>query len=521
MTKPLALIVGSGPTGMAMAIELKRAGLDVRIIDKANHPAEHSQALVVQARTLEQFQRYGIAEKTVGRGRKLTKARFWSDGKEILSFSFDKIASRYPYLLFLAQSETEAILKEKMEALGAQTERGVELMAMTQREGGVEATVRNADGREEQVAARWLLGCDGAHSKVRELTGIPFEGGGVGLSFYLGDLELEGPDVPSDLISLHLHSGDVVFMGRLTDKWTRLIVASHARQGEDARRDISMEDFQKAVDDAKVRVKIRSAQWMTPFHVNDLQAKHYRKGNAFLAGDASHIHSPVGGQGMNTGIQDAANLAWKLAAVARGANEKLLDSYEEERGAVGKALLRFTERGLKFATATNPMVEGLRDTVLPLLTRSTTVQDILVGFISETAIEYRSSSIVANEVCDGALRAGDRMPDINILMEDGARGLLADWAEAEHLAVLINITATERAELEKQLERAKIVAMVSSQLDDEGRQLLCMERKVFIVRPDGYIGYRGSRSSSAGFASYVKQDGIEAAQPAERRATAR
>jgi hypothetical protein len=268
-------------------------------------------------------------------------------------------------------------------------------------------------------------------------------------------------------------------------------------------------------------VKIRSAQWMTPFHVNDLQATHYRKGNAFLAGDASHIHSPVGGQGMNTGIQDAANLAWKLAAVARGANEKLLDSYEEERGAVGKALLRFTERGLKFATATNPMVEGLRDTVLPLLTRSTTVQNLLVGFVSETAIEYRSSSIVANEVCDGALRAGDRMPDLNILMEDGARGLLADWAEAEHLAVLINITPTERAELEKQLERAKVVTIVSSQLDDEGRRLLGMERKVFIVRPDGYIGYRGSRSGGAEFASYVKQDGIEAAQPAERRAAAR
>ncbi len=521
MTKPLALIVGSGPTGMTMAIELKRAGLDVRIVDNANHAAEHSQALVVQARTLEQFQRYGIAEKTVDRGRKLTKARFSSDGKEILSFSFDKIASRYPYLLFLAQNETEEILKGKMETLGARTERGVELLAMTPRDGGMEATLRNADGREEQVAARWILGCDGAHSKVRELTGIPFEGGGVGLSFYLGDLELEGPDVPSDLISLHLHSGDVVFMGRLTDKWTRLIVASHAKQGEDARQDISIEDFQKAVNDAKVRVKIRSARWMTPFHVNDLQAKHYRKGNAFLAGDASHIHSPVGGQGMNTGIQDAANLAWKLAAVVRGADEKLLGSYEEERAAVGKALLRFTERGLKFATAKNPLVEGLRDAVLPLLSRSTSVQNLLVGFISETAIEYRSSSIVVNEVGDGALRAGDRMPDVNVLMEDGAHGLLADWTEAEHLAVLMNTTPTEKAQLEKQLAHAKVVTIVSSQLDDEGRRLLGVERKVFVVRPDGYIGYRGSRSGSAEFASYVKQDGIGVAEPVERRATAR
>ena len=521
MTKPMALIVGSGPTGMTMAIELKRAGLDVRIIDKANHPAEHSQALVVQARTLEQFQRYGIAEKTVVRGRKLTKARFCSDGKEILSFSFDKIPSRYSYVLFLAQSETEKILKEKMETLGARTERGVELLSITQRDGGVEAMLRNADGREERFAARWILGCDGARSKVRELTGIPFEGRGVGLSFYLGDLELAGPDVPSDLISLHLHSGDVLFMGRLTDNWTRLIVASHAKQGEDARHDISIEDFQKAVDEAKVRVKIRSAAWMTPFHVNDLQAKRYRTGNAFLAGDASHIHSPVGGQGMNTGIQDAANLAWKLAAVARGADQKLLESYEEERGAVGKALLRFTERGLKFATAKNPLVEGLRDTVLPLLTRSTTVQNLLLGFISETAIEYRASSIVANEVSDGALRAGDRMPDVNVVMEDGTRGLLADWTEAEHLAVLMNAMPMENGELEKQLARTKVVTIVSSQLDDEGRRLFGVERKVFIVRPDGYIGYRGSGIGSAAFASYVKQDGLSARQPEERRAAAR
>ena len=521
MTKPMALIVGSGPTGMTMAIELNRAGLDVRIIDKANHPAEHSQALVVQARTLEQFQRYGIAEKAVERGRKLTRARFCSDGKEILSFCFDKIPSRYPYVLFLAQSETEKILKEKMETLGARTERGIELLSMTQRDGGVEAMLRNADGREEQFAARWILGCDGAHSIVRELTGIPFAGGGVGLSFYLGDLELEGPDVPSDLISLHLHAGDVVFMGRLTEKWTRLIVASHARQGEDARHDLSIEDFQKAVDDAKVRVKIRSARWMTPFHVNDLQAKHYRKGNAFLAGDASHIHSPVGGQGMNTGIQDAANLAWKLAAVARGSDEKLLDSYEQERGAVGKALLRFTETGLKFATAKNPLIEGLRDTVLPLLTRSTTVQNLLLGFISETAIEYRSSSIVVNEVCDGALKAGDRMPDVNVAMEDGARGLLADWTEAEHLAVLMNATSTEKARLEMQLAHTKVVAIVASQLDDEGRRLFGVERKVFIVRPDGYIGYRGSGIGSAELASYLKQDRILTVQPAARRAAAR
>ena len=385
------------------------------------------------------------------------------------------------------------------------------------------ATLRhNADGngREEQVAARWIVGCDGAHSKVRELAGIPFEGGGVGVSFFLGDVELEGPDAPNDELSLHLHSGDVVFMGRLSEKLTRMIVASRAEQGENAQRQLSIQDFQRAADNAKVRVKIRSAEWMTPFHVNDLQAKHYRAGNAFLAGDAAHIHSPVGGQGMNTGIQDAANLAWKLAAVARGADGKLLDSYEEERGAVGKSLLRFTERGLKFATATNPLMQGVRDTVVPFLSRSTTVQKALVGFISETAIEYRSSSMVSDHACDGELRAGDRMPDVSIAGRRD-RGLLADWTEAQHLLILVNAKKTEKAELEKRLTNVKTLAISSSDLDEEGRRLLGSEDKLFVVRPDGYIGFRSLVSDTADLDSYARQDGIQAARETERSAMAR
>ena len=153
---------------------------------------------------------------------------------------------------------------------------------------------------------------------------------------------------------------------------------------------------------------------MTPFHVNDRQAKHYRIGNVFLAGDASHIHSPVGGQGMNTGIQDVANLAWKLAAVARGADDSLLNSYEEERGEVGRALLRFTERGLKLATVSNPLVEQLRDTVCANPHEVAARTENAVGFVSETAIEYRSSSIVVDFGGDGHLSAGDRLPDLRL-----------------------------------------------------------------------------------------------------------
>ncbi len=178
---------------------------------------------------------------------------------------------------------------------------------------------------------------------------------------------------------------------------------------------------------SRVRVKIVSSAWMTPFRVNDRQAKEYRIGNVFLAGDASHIHSPVGGQGMNTGIQDVANLGWKMAAVARGADDALLDSYQEERGEVGKALLESTERSLKMATLTNSALVGLRDTLLPFLSNKDIFQKTVTGFVSETAIEYRSSAIVSDNGGDGDLRAGDRMPDVDLKNRGEGATLLGNW----------------------------------------------------------------------------------------------
>jgi 2-polyprenyl-6-methoxyphenol hydroxylase-like FAD-dependent oxidoreductase len=509
MNAPSVLIAGAGPTGMAMAIELKRAGMDVRVIDKSDHMALHSQALVVQARTLEQFQRYGIADAAVAQGRKLTHASFWSDGKKILAFPFDRIPSRYPFVLFLPQNQTEALLNEKMELLGVRSERGSELVSFTQQTHGVEAKIRHGDGREETVNARWLIGCDGAHSAVRQLAGIPFQGGGVGISFFLGDLEMDGPDVPFDELSLHLHAGDLVFMGPLSDKLTRVIVATHAEQGKDQKRDVSIPDFQRGLDRMKVRATVRSAEWMTPFHVNDLQARHYRQGNVFLAGDAAHIHSPVGGQGMNTGIQDAANLAWKLVAVANGADESLLDSYESERGEVGKALLRFTERGLKLATASHPLVEKIRDAILPIITRPSFVQDLMLGFISETAIEYRSSSIVTDLGGDGSLRAGDRMPDVDVNKQGGATSLLQHATQFGHLAVLVNVSAAQRQEVASRLQALQRIDISDADLDDAGRKLLGSEEKVLVVRPDGYIGFRGTVGKADGLKEYLQRVGLD------------
>lgn len=500
------LVVGAGPTGMTAAIELKRAGMDVRIIDKSDHMARYSQALVVQTRTLEQFQRYGIAEKMMAHGRKLHEAKFYSEGKLIVDFKIDKVESRYPFALFIPQSETEKVLNEFMESLGVRTERRVELVSLSQ-DGQVRATLRNADGRTEEIGPRWVIGCDGAHSVVREKTGTAFEGKGIGLSFYLGDCEVEGEDVPQDELSLHVHHGDVLFMARLTGGVVRLITALH-EQSANEKPEISVDDLQRIVDRIGVRVKIRSGEWLTPFHVNDRQAKHYRIGNVFLAGDASHIHSPVGGQGMNTGIQDAANLCWKIAAVTRGAEDRLLDSYEEERGEVGKALLRFTERGLKLASTANPIIERVRDALAPMVTMLPSVQRNAIGFITETAIEYRSSSAVRDYGGDGHLRAGDRLPDLPLGKWDSHSTLLGDWTAPRHRVIGLNLDKDDIETLRDNVPPAEVVSLTRDQLGYEGRRLFGDDGKLFVLRPDGYLGFRAPMGYNVELMNYARQDGL-------------
>ncbi len=416
--------------------------------------------------------------------------------------------SRYPYALMLPQNETEAILNEQMESLGAKTERGIELVEIAQQDGEVTATLRHRDGREEEVWPRWVIGCDGAHSGIREKMRIPFEGRGIGMSFFLGDLEIDGPDAPQDELAIHFHhGGDVLVLAKLTEKLTRMIVALHSTQGEQLQPELTLKDFQGAVDNAGVKVRVHQAEWMAPFHVHDLQARHYRRGNVFLAGDASHIHSPVGGQGMNTGIQDAANLGWKLAAVARGGDPVLLNSYEEERGAVGKALLRFTKRGLMLATTTNPLVEAVRDDLLPVISSLTPVQRAMMGFISETGINYRSSSVVKDFGGDGSLWAGDRMPDLGLRDSDGAT-LLQDWTESKHLAVMLDPLAAEVEEIKAGLPLAKVVTVDVRDLFDDGLRALGTEKKLLIVRPDGYIGFRGIVEPRMPWTEYVGQDAL-------------
>jgi 2-polyprenyl-6-methoxyphenol hydroxylase-like FAD-dependent oxidoreductase len=502
------LIVGAGPTGLTLAIELLRFGVPVRLIDKSDHAAKWSQALVVQARTLEQFARYRIADKAAAKGHKIDQVNFWSDRNLVASLRFEKIPGRYPYVLLLPQNETEQLLIEHLQSMGGKIERNAELIAFQHSfDGtGVTAEIRRPDGKVEQNRFRWLAGCDGAHSKVRSGLGVSFEGDTVGLHFSLGDLKLLGEDVPGDQLEIHLHKGgDVLFIAKLLGNIHRVIVALHDQQNADAQHVPELADFNGAFESYGLNIRAQSAIWRAPFRVNQRKAGQYRVKSVFLAGDASHIHSPVGGQGMNTGIQDAANLAWKLAAVAKGASETLLDSYNEERGKVGDALLRGTSLGLRAATLASPVLEKLRDFVLHGAIQLEAVQELIAKGISETSIDYRGSSIVVDNSHEGKIHAGDRMPDAD--QHSSGKTLLSALGSGQHLLVALDVPPQD---VPRELNGA-IISEINSQgsgWDPPIESLLGKGPQLFLVRPDGYVGLHGKTGGEA-LLKYAQTVGLD------------
>jgi 2-polyprenyl-6-methoxyphenol hydroxylase-like FAD-dependent oxidoreductase len=517
MADPEVLIVGAGPTGLAMATELARFGVSYRLIERAAQPTQWSQALVVQARTLEQFERYGIADIAVERGCKIHEATIFSDHKPIVQLSFDKIHSRYPYLLFLPQSETERLLIEHLDNVGGRIERQVELESFRHVDDAVEATLRREDGQTEQARASWMVGCDGAHSLVRRQLGVPFKGDAVDFIFFLGDMRITGQETPDDELRVYLHEGNVVFIARLTESVYRIIVALHDQQPQEAgsnvpaEPEVTLADFQRAVDaHADAGMILSDPTWMTPFRINQRKAAYYRVGHVFLAGDASHIHSPVGGQGMNTGIQDAANLAWKLAAVIQGGSPALLDTYDEERGKVGEALLATTSRFLAAATTPNPTLESIRDHVMHWLSGLPYAQEKVRGFVSETAINYRHSSLVRD--CGGAsmLRAGDRAPDATYNDANGQeRRLYEALAAPQHTLLLLHFSEKQRSQLTDVWPETQILALHPYPDEELARVYAASgEPLAYAIRPDGYIGFRSGLQDIRYLPEYAARIGV-------------
>lgn len=393
---PPLLIVGAGPTGLTLAIMLRLYGIPIRIIDRNPHPSTVSKALGVWSASLEALDAMGVIAPFEADGVRLKSLIVGDGARQLAALAVgDGIDSPYPYPLLLAQSRTEEILGARLEELGASVERGVELVGFSQEAGGVTARLTHADGRAETMATPYLVGCDGARSAVRQGLEIAFEGYTEPQVYLLGDVKIDGGDL--DRRSLYVwwgESGTVALFPFEPDIW-RVVVA---RPDATDHSDPTLAELQGHMDrDGPPGTRLRDPSWLSAFRINERLAKTYRTGRVFIAGDAAHIHSPAGGQGMNTGIQDAFNLGWKLAHALKGMGdaELLLSSYEPERRPIAHDVVKNAAQKLHVGYATSRITRLVRDVAVTVLGNLPAAQKKLQVELSETTVTYHDGPLVA------------------------------------------------------------------------------------------------------------------------------
>ncbi|MDQ2638645.1 MAG: FAD-dependent monooxygenase [Actinomycetota bacterium] len=408
---PDVLVVGAGPTGLTLAVELARRGVAVRIIDAAPAPTTETRALGVQPRTLELFERLDLANAAVAEGVPVSDFKVFSEGRQFLHLNLDGLDSGYPYLLMLQQPRVEALLRARIEDFGVSVERQTGFTALTQHPDEVQVELRHGDGTTESTRASWLIGCDGAHSAVRHQLGVPFVGAAFEENFAVADVRMDWA-LPHEVFHAFLNRGNFSAYFPMPGGLHRLTIAY--RPGEAPTGDVTYDELQAAVDrGAPPGARIGKVHYAGRFQIHQRKVARHSVGRVFLAGDAAHVHSVVGGQGMNTGIQDAFNLGWKLAAVVNGqAHPELLDSYAEERSPVARRLVKGTRRATRMTLLRNPIATAARRHLAPHITPLPVLQRTLRRALTQLDVSYRDGTGGTN---DSRLAVGDRFPNVDLL----------------------------------------------------------------------------------------------------------
>ncbi|GAA3483874.1 FAD-dependent oxidoreductase [Streptomyces yanii] len=461
------LVVGAGPTGMLLAGDLAARGLSVTVVERRPQSTSNmTRAFAVHARTLEALDTRGLADELVKTGSVLTGMRLFGR----LSLDLSRLTSRFPFLLITPQYEVESLLKRRALSAGVDFRYGTRLTDLRQSADAVTAEVESADGTRSTLSARYAAGTDGVRSAVREALGLPFPGKSVIRSIVLADVRLT--EAPTGLLTVNGVGDAFAFIAPFGDGWYRVMGWDRRHQAADS-DPVELDELREI---ARLALGsdhgMHDARWISRFHSDERQVPAYRVGRVFLAGDAAHVHSPAGGQGMNTGLQDAANLAWKLAAVLHGesrAPEALLDSYHAERHPVGTKVLHSSGAMVRLAMARTLPQRAVRATVAGLLARIRPAGDKAMGLISGIGIAYpapRGSHPLT----------GKRAPDLG-LAEGRLQELLRDGA-------FVLVTP---ADAPTPTSRTPLVH--AHWTSDRATTLL--------VRPDGYVAWASDRPDPA------------------------
>ena len=498
------LIIGAGPTGLMLANQLVRHGVRPMIIDRHPGPARETRALGVQARTLEIYQHLGIADAALALGKRATGANLWAEGHLSARIPLGDIgrgASPYPFLLILGQDDNERLLGANLQKLGIDVQWNTELVGLTQDSAHATAMLKQPDGTLREVTAAWVAGCDGARSAVRELSGIPFEGAPYEHVFFVADIVAQGGMVPDELnVYLWREGFHLFFPMRGTDHWRAVGILP---VGLRDKADLAFDEVVPSIrQEAGAEVAFRECSWFSTYRIHHRRAARFCDRRSFLLGDAAHIHSPVGAQGMNTGLQDAYNLAWKLALVVSGrADQALLDSYEEERIPVARRLLDTTDRAFSLVVSDNLLAGLVRTKVLAkvaaLAMTSPRVQEFMFGTISQIGIHYRESALSRTlpGLPRSAPQAGDRFPWLKLsLGQDGTIDDLFQLLDDTRFTLLLfGQPAPDRTTLPLG-DLLRVLVVPSNPVNDrELSQHDIPQPSFYLLRPDGHIMLTGAQ----------------------------
>lgn len=501
------LVVGAGPTGLVLALWLARLGVRVRVIDKTAEPGTTSRALAVQARTLELYRQLDLTEAVVAEGHRVPAANLWVKGEAAARVAFGSVGSDltpYPFLHIFPQDQHERLLIERLQSLGVAIERRTELIRFTDEGDRVIARLRGPDAQEIECTAAYIAGCDGARSTVRETIGTGFPGGTYRQVFYVADVEAAGPAVNGEL---HIDLDEADFLGVFPlagPGKARLIGTVRDERAADAGKLTFNDVSNRAI--THLKVEVNKVNWFSTYHVHHRVTDHFRKGRAFLLGDAAHIHSPAGGQGMNTGIGDAINLAWKLAAVVAGrAGDDLLDSYEAERIGFARRLVATTDRIFSFATAEGRIADILRTRVAPILIPRVAgfeaVREYLFRTVSQVMLNYRDGPLSRGGA--GQVHGGDRLPWVRI---DGADNFDAlktmDWQ--------VHVYGSASAGLTAWCADREVPLHVFAWRSEHEAAGLARDA-LYLLRPDTYVALADGAGAPDALSRYFSDRGIRLA----------
>jgi 2-polyprenyl-6-methoxyphenol hydroxylase-like FAD-dependent oxidoreductase len=498
------LVVGAGPTGLVLALSLARQGAKVRVVDRAEGPGTTSRALAVQARTLELYRQLGLTDEIVAEGHHTPAVNLWVRGSRAAGISLAQMGeglTPYPFLHIFPQDRHERLLEERLEAEGVRVERRTEVMSVDDHGDHIVARIADAGGAERIAESSWIAGCDGARSIVRHAIGASFQGGTYRQLFYVADADITGPTANGEL-HIDLDEADFLAVFPIDGAGRVRLIGTVRDDRADHPETLCFNDVgQRAIEHLKVEV--RKINWFSTYHVHHRVTDRFRRGRAFLLGDAAHIHSPAGGQGMNTGIGDAINLAWKLAEVIHGrAPERILDSYEAERIGFARRLVQTTDRVFSFATAEGLLADVLRmrlaPIVFPMVTASERAREYAFRTVSQITLNYRGGPLSRGEA--GKVRGGDRLPWVQVDGRDNYRGL-------EYVGWQVHVYGKPAVGLPAWCEARKIPLHSFDWNDAYGAAGLARDA-LYLLRPDTYVGLAAPSGTVAAADTYCNDLGL-------------